>query len=90
MHTLKGFVFTKCSSFLIFNLATHQFLNVATLLFRRKYGRVASKWFLIIYGSNWFVNYCSSRAMINAMETALTSAAIYFYPSHPATYVSLV
>ncbi len=60
-----------------------------------KFGRTASNWFLLVYGSNWFVNYCSSRTVVNAMETALTSTALYFYEDKgrrysPAVYVALI
>ena len=46
---------------------------------RRKFGASSSRWFLLIYGSNWFVNYCSSRTLINAAEAAITNVALYFY-----------
>ncbi len=52
--------------------------------------------FVILYATNWFVNYCFSRTLVNSLEAALTNLALYFYPlnvrtdSGSAIYVALI
>lgn len=48
-------------------------------------------WFLLIYVNNWFINYCSSRTLINTFEMALNNIALYSYASGKCkTYVALI
>ncbi|XP_059089161.1 GPI mannosyltransferase 3-like [Tigriopus californicus] len=37
------------------------------------------QWMVFVYIGNWFVNYCSSRTLVNTLEMNLTSMALYFY-----------
>lgn len=37
------------------------------------------QWMVFTYIGNWFVNYCSSRTLVNTLEMNLTSLALYFY-----------
>ena len=38
-------------------------------------------WFLLVYSTSWFVNYCASRTLVNSFEMALTNLALGLYPA---------
>ena len=49
---------------------------------RRRFSRDPNflKWFVFVYSSHWFINYCSSRTLINSLEMTLTSIGLSLYP----------
>ena len=56
--------------------------DVSILQFNaRHFGERTNHWFLIIYTTNFFLNYCSARTLVNTFEMTLTSMALNFYPT---------
>ena len=47
---------------------------------QRRFGAFAGEKFAVIYVTNVFLNYCSSRTLVNTLETTLTSIALFAYP----------
>lgn len=76
----------------IFPRITQAIINAAGDTFilafcSREFGARVAKWFAFLYLSNWSINYHSSRTLINTLEMAFTSAALYYYPSGKARKV---
>ncbi len=46
--------------------------------------------FVLIYASNWFLLYASSRTLINTLEMNLTSMALLLYVQKRTSYVGLI
>jgi len=46
--------------------------------------------FTILYTSNWFLLYASSRTLINTMETCLTNIALKFFVTNDSRYVGII
>ncbi len=47
----------------------------------RHFGARTHHYFLPMYATSWFLNYCSSRPLVNSFEVALTSVALWAYPT---------
>merc|ERR1712029_1180583 len=47
--------------------------------FQEKFGKVSNRNFLLAYLGNVYINYCSSRTLINTLEMALTNIALLLY-----------
>ena len=48
------------------------------------------KMFAIVYATNWFMLYASSRTLINTFETALTNLALRLYVENQSLYVFVI
>ncbi|KAH3697157.1 GPI mannosyltransferase 3-like [Dreissena polymorpha] len=42
--------------------------------------RATAQWALFCQMTNWFMLYCSTRTLTNSTETAIVTAALYYYP----------
>ncbi len=45
------------------------------------FGARTHRYFLTMYATSWFLNYCCSRPLVNSFEAALTSIALWAYPT---------
>ena len=59
-------------------------------IFEKLFGKDKNDIFRIIYASNWFMLYCSSRTLINTFETSLSNIALRLYLDQNQFYVSLI
>jgi hypothetical protein len=66
---------------------------------QENFGRASLRNFLVAYLGNVYINYCSSRTLINTLEMALTNVALLLYsraveqfrkPSSAVYYVAVI
>ena len=59
-------------------------------VFVKMFGQDKKDIFMMLYASNWFMLYCSSRTLINTFETSLSNIALSLYLNQNPFYVSLI
>jgi phosphatidylinositol glycan class B len=61
-------------------------------VFKKEFSPSQLRTFVILYASNWFMLYASSRTLVNTFEMALTSMALAFYvqPQQDFRYVGFI
>merc|ERR1719495_2644110 len=65
-------------------------LSIFTLCVLDKILARVSWTFVILYTSNWFLLYASSRTLINTMETCLTNIALKLFVTKDPRYVGII